>query len=339
MKKKHFTRAIGMTLALSLPTLAMAEGDASQLNDADAALVDNLQGMETALRQQMPGLSPDEIGIMRKIYNEQEAARQNPEPPKVTNRVNVLNRGESPEIDIMERFDTTLVFADRHGTPLEITAFRISDDEAATLVPLHGYDDKTPIVETENDEELLLPSSDGEGGEGGPIIGVVVTPNSTMRSTNITVMLRGQDFPIVATLTTRSSLDTEHELAFIQEMRLSWTSSMPRAEELAGKFTGSNGGGALSQRMVSLVQGIPDSALDPVPLRGEMARQVTLWHDKEDEQWYLRLAEHIEPWNISIDERTRDGLRGFTVIRLKGAPPSLIGLSVNGQYQTVEIES
>lgn len=330
MQKNSFIKATFIMLALGASQLVGAD------TDPDAALVDNLQAMGDTIRSQMPGLTPDEISVMRRIYNDQEAARQNPKPPEVTNRVNILKRGESPSINIMERFDTTLVFADRHGNPLEITAFRISDEEAGSLLPLHGYDENTALVTSDNEQGLLLPSNDGESG---PIVGLIVTPKAPMRSTNITVMLRGEDFPIVATLTTRSTLDTQHELAFIQEMRLSWTSSMPRAEELAGKFTGANGGGALSQLMVSLVQGVPDSALDPVPLRGELSRQVTLWHDKEEEEWYMRVPEHIQLWNISIRGQTRDGLRGYSVIRLNGSPPTLFGMSVNGRYQTVELDT
>lgn len=312
-------------------SFAQEQGNASP----DEKLVENLQGLEKAMRNQMPGLSADEIRVMRKLYNEQEAARQNPVPPTVTNKVTILERGESPSLDIMERFDTTLVFADRHGDPMEITAYRISDDEAAALVPLHGSASNAMAENDAGDEDIITPD---QGEEDGPIKALIVTPLASMRSTNVTVMLRGQDFPIVLSLSTRSSVSDDIDLAYIQEMRLSWASLMPEAQALAGKFTGANGGGALSQRMVSLVQGVPDSALEEVPLRGELSRQVSLWQDKEEEDWYLRLGEHIEPWNISIKDRTNDGLRGFSVIRLDGAPPSVIGLSANGQYRTVEIK-
>jgi hypothetical protein len=316
--------------------LAADEGN----GDPDQALVDSLQTQaEENIQMQMPGLAPEEISTLRRLYNEQEAARQNPQAPTVVNKVRVLERGESPSIMIMERFDSTLVFSDRHGNPMEITTHRISDDGAANIIPLrhvgNGNDNAAPIV-TQNDqgeETIVQPQSDNE--VNGPIKGLIVVPRAAMRSTNITVMIRGEQFPIVLSVSTRSSIDTEKEVPYVQEMRLSWASTMPEAQALAGKFIGSDGGGALSQRMVSLVQGVPDDVLEPVPLEGSISEQVSLWHDTVNDEWYLRMAEHIEPWNIAVFDRTNDGLRGFSVIRLDGPPPRLIGFSVNGSYTTL----
>lgn len=337
----------GCLVACLLGGAAGVQAQSEEANETDKALVESLQQTREAMEEQMPGLSAEEIQIMQDIYDKQEGARQNPDPPSVNNEITILERGDSPGLEIMERFDTTLVFADRQGNPMEITAYRISDEEAATMLPLHTKDNEN-LLESDADQQggnqgnsqgggQISPSSSGESG---PIKGLIITPNAIMRSTNITVMLRGQSFPIVLSLSTRSTRDADESLAYIQEMRLSWASTMPEAEALAGKFTGSNNGnGALTQRMVSLVQGVPDSALEAMPLEGEASSQVSLWHDRENEEWYLRLAEHIEPWNISIADRTNDGLRGFSVIRLNGEPPSLIGLSVNGQYTTVKQKS
>lgn len=335
MNKQRSQKKLLQQLLIGVGGLCAISVSAQELSDTDEALVNSLQSTREAIQAQMPGLEAEEIRVMREIYEEQESARQNPAPPKVTNQVNILERGESPALSIMERFDTTLVFADRHGNPMEITAYRISDEQAAALVPLHSQESLAQAQAGGEGDMIAAAPSANEG----PIKGLIVTPNAIMRSTNITVMLRGQNFPIVLSLSTRSSQDRE-ELAFIQEMRLSWASTMPEAQALAGKFTGSNSGsGVLSHRMVSLVQGVPDSALEAVPLKGQVASQVSLWYDREEEEYYLRMAEHIEPWNISIADRTNDGLRGFSVIRLNGTPPRLIGLSVNGQYTTVERES
>lgn len=326
-------------------TAAQAQSDevASEATATDKALVENLQKTREAMKAQMPGLSAEQITVLQELYDEKQSARENPRPPTVSNKVTFLKRGESPGLTIMERFDTTLVFADRQGNPMEITAHKISDDSAAALVPLHTQEGGAVIQDNARpaSEGQIAPAEAVETAEElGPIKGLIVTPKSTMRSTNITVMLKGQTFPIVLSLSTRSTRNQDEALAYIQEMRLGWASIMPEAQALAGKFTGSNNGdGALSRRMMSLVQGVPDSALEPVELKGDAASQVSLWYDRENEEWYLRLGEHIEPWNISIADRTNDGLRGFSVIRLNGEPPKLIGLSVNGQYTTVQQES
>jgi hypothetical protein len=337
IKSRHLSASL--IALVGLASFSISQAQDVELNDADEALVNSLQNTREAIQAQMPGLTAEEIQVMREIYDENESARQNPSPPTVSNQITILERGESPALSIMERYDTTLVFADRHGNPMEITTYRISDDQAATLLPLHSQDNQK-IVQSNAGSDGGDSITPVQTADAGPIKGLIVTPNAIMRSTNITIMLRGETFPIVLSLSTRSTRDAEEALAFIQEMRLSWASTMPEAQALAGKFSGSNnGGGVLSQRMVSLVQGVPDSALEPVALKGEASSQVSLWYDREKEEWYLRLAEHIEPWNISIADRTNDGLRGFSVIRLNGEPPRLIGLSVNGQYTTVEQES
>lgn len=314
-------------------------------DQVDATLVESLQAdqeaREDAVRQGLPGLNPKEIRTLRKLMNEQEAARNNPTPPTVTNQVTMLDRGESPTLHIMERFDTTIMFTDRHGDPIEITTSRINDKEAAKLIPIYLKNMPTgnPDGGAEDNDLIMPDAAEEEGeGEGGPVKALIIAPESAMRSTNITVMLKGETHPISLTVSTRSSINTDDELAYLQEMRLSWVSNMNSAQAAAGKFAGASGDTSLSDAMLSLVQGIPTANMVPVELEGALANQVSLWHDEVDEAWYLRMAEHIEPWNVSISDRTRDGLRGYTVARLNGAPPRLLDMSANGSFSTLSLK-
>lgn len=325
----------GVTAGLSLSA-------AADQNPVDAALVDSLQSEQEirdgALREGMPGLTPEDIRALRRLVNEQEAARNNPQPPTVTNKVSMLTRGESPTILIMERFDTTVMFTDRHGDPIEITSSRINDEQAAHLVPIHSQEMASVAPEpVPTDPDIVMPadSTAPDTGGQGAVKALIISPESAMRSTNLTVMLKGQSHPIVVTVSTRSSLNLEQELAYIQELRLSWVSNMPRAQALAGRFGGSAGGSSLSDAMLSLVQGVPSPDMVAKELEGPLATQVSLWHDEVEDIWYLRTADHIEPWNVSISDRTRDGLRGFTVTKLNGPPPRLIDMSANGQFSTL----
>lgn len=311
----------------------------------DEALVESLQNEEAvraaALQDGLPGLTPEEIRTLRRLLNEQEAARNNPEPPMVANKVIMLSRGESPTIQIMERFDTTIMFTDRHGDPIEIVASRINDEQAARLVPIRSNDSAravTASTEAPSDPDIVMPVEEaGAETSQGAVTGIIISPEAPMRSTNITVMLRGQSHPIVLTVSTRSSLNTEDELAYIQELRLNWVSNMPQAQALAGKFSGVGGNTSLSGAMLSLVQGVPTPNMTPRKLEGDLATQVGLWYDEVDEIWYLRMAEHIDVWNVSIADRTRDGLRGYTVAKLNGPPPRLIDMSANGRFTTLTV--
>lgn len=330
---------VAICMLSSFSMLAHAGAD----TQVDADLVESLQKQQDAREQVMqeglPGLAPEEIKTLRKLVNAQEAARNNPEPPSVTNQVSMLKRGESPVIQIMERFDTTVMFTDRHGSPIEITTWRINDQEAAKLVPIHSQDMPTGVPDAgADDSDLVMPDSDAaESGEG-PVKALIITPESAMRSTNITAMLKGQSHPIVLTVSTRSSLNTGSELAYLQELRLSWVSNMNSAQEAAGKFSGSSGDTSLTGAMLSLVQGIPTDNMVAKELEGPLENQVSLWHDEVEDVWFLRMAEHIEPWNVSIADRTRDGLRGYTVAELNGAPPRLLDVSANGRFSSLTLK-
>lgn len=340
----NLSRHLAVISPVSL-TILVASFSASLWADTaqvDASLVESLQAeqdvREETISQGMPGLTPEEIITLRRLVNDREAARNNPEPPKVTNKVTLIERGDSPTINIMERFDTTLIFADRHGDPIEITDHRVNDENAATLVPL--YSNEMPEGQPASsgaESDMVSPDSGNESDGEGPVTALVLIPEKAMRSTNITVKLKGQTHPIIITVSTRSSMDTSEELAYLQELRLTWVSNMPSAQAIAGKFIGSSGNTILSDSMVSLVQGIPTDNMVPKALEGSLSNQVSLWHDEVDDIWYLRMAEHIEPWNISIEDRTRDSLRGFIVAELQSEPPSLIGFTANGRYSTLTL--
>lgn len=335
---KQFFNRYGLAAScLCLMTMSMpAHADTS---NEDQTLIQNLQ-REQQLQESMPGLSGDDIRTLRKLLNEQEAARNNPKPPQVSNKINMIERGASPQIKIMDRFDTTVVFADRNGTPLEITGWRINDEKAAELIPIYSAVDGTDV------QGLLHPTRTGEAqpaGEAdddrGPANAIIISPKRVMRSTNITVTLRGQSYPLVLTVSTKSTLDKDQVVAFIRELRLSWVSTMPKASALAGKFAGSEGGSALSGDLLTLVQGVPSGDLENIGLEGPLSGQVSLWRDATSDEpvWYLRMADYIEPMNVAISDRTRDGMRGFTVMRLNGNPPKVLGVTANGQYSSLTI--
>ena len=110
---------------------------------------------------------------------------------------------------------------------------------------------------------------------------------------------------------------------------------MPISQRASGKY---RIGEALESNMLSLLQGVPSPELESIELYGELSSQVSLWKDataKRNPHYFMRIADHLSPWNISIDDQSHDRMRGFTVIRLKGAPPKSIGFSSNGKYQTV----
>lgn len=297
-------------------------------------------------------LSPSEISALRRLMDMEEAARQNPIPPQVTNKVITIDRGESPTLDILQRYDTTLVFADRAGNPLNILSMRISDREAAELIPLYaGESGSAPTPPTssvdqassESPEELAIYGAPGDqapqaikAGQG-PVNAIIVSPRQPLRSTNITVRVEGEDYPIVLTVQSHTSHTMESELAYVNEIRLDWKVDMANSIRMAGKY---RVGEALEANMLSLLQGIPGPELSAVELEGELSSQVSLWKDatsRDNPTYFLRMADHLSPWNISIDDQSHDRMRGFTVIRLNGAPPKSIGFSNNGSYQTVTL--
>lgn len=337
-----------MTLAallLGAPISAMASNAA-----LDAALVEKLQyGEEISaeLNAQMGDrLSPAQIRALRDQLELEEAARQNPIPPRVSNKVVTLERGESPTIDIMQRFDTTLIFADRAGNPLTIRSARVSDPEAARLIPLH--DNATVVYESgvearreaegqgDSFEDPRVQSEPANGSGKGAVNALIVSPSQSMRSTNLTVRVSGEDYPIILTIRSHPSNNTERTIAYMQEIRLDWLVNMSREEQLAGKY---QVGRELGSEMISLLQGVPTPNLQRVELEGGLSGDMSLWRDatSRTNSYYLRLADYISPWNVAIEDQSHDRMRGFTVIKINGAPPRSIGVSANGRYHTVSI--
>jgi len=318
--------------------------------ELDAALVESLQYGEdvtSEINEQMgPRLSPAEIRALRDQLEMEEAARQNPIPPQVNNKVVTLERGESPTINIMQRFDTTLIFADRAGNPLTIRSSRVSDPEAAKVIPLH--DNPTVVYEdgengdSSNPEEGGFEDPRGQAGQSGgednrgPVNALIISPSNSMRSTNLTVRVSGEDYPIILTLRTHPANNSDRTIAYMQEIRLDWMVSMPREQQLAGKY---QVGSELGSEMISLLQGVPTQNLERVELEGGISSDMSLWRDATERvpEYYLRMADYISPWNVAIKDQSHDRMRGFTVIKIDGAPPRSIGVSANGKYQTVTI--
>ncbi|CAM3786908.1 DotH/IcmK family type IV secretion protein [Vreelandella rituensis] len=320
--------------------------------ELDARLVQMLQvdqeTMDSVRSQMGDRLAPEEIRALRQQLSLEEAARENPNPPTIANKVVTVKRSESPQIDIMERFDTTLVFSDRAGNPLKILSWRISDSESAELIPLHqtggGSQGNQPNLVGDLPPSQMITEDTGAGGDGGvaasgsgPVTGLIVSPRRSMRSTNITIRVEGETYPIILTIRSHPSTQTERELAYLNELRLDWIVNMPDIERAAGKYAY---GEALEGAMLSLLQGIPSPELEGLELDGPLSDQMSLWRDATDRHsktYYLRMADHIAPWNISIADQSHDRMRGFTVIRLNGAPPKSMGFSANGQYTSISV--
>lgn len=361
----HPRPLMGMLMAfgfLSLAGTVSANGDASASSgsaDPDAQLVSQLQVDSETRQAVVEGmgnrLTPAQIRAMREQLEMEEAARQNPQPPEVANKVISVERGQSPQITIMARFDSTLMFTDRTGEPINIRSWRISDRNAAELIPLHERGEGSESSEVEmvgpqtGGGASSLGNNAGGSGDGGsegadvttkgagPVTGLIVSPRKSMRSTNITVRVKGETYPIIVTVSTRPSTQSSREVAFINEVRLNWIVDMPEVSRAAGGY---QHGSAISQGMLSLLQGVPGPHLESVELEGALSEQMSLWRDAtkpNDPTYFLRLADHISVWNIAIADRSNDRMRGFSVIELQGMPPKSMGFTANGQYTTVSI--
>lgn len=132
------------------------------------------QAFANMLRSMMP-LSPAQIKTLRKLYdNSQRAAATYPgTPPKPTSSSVVVNLSPGaapPIVRLRNGFVTSLVFLDSTGQPWPIQAYDIGDPNSFNI----QWDQKG---------NTLLVQSD-----------------TTYRSGNLAVMLKGKDTPVMVTL-------------------------------------------------------------------------------------------------------------------------------------------
>lgn len=132
------------------------------------------QAFANMLRSMMP-LSPEQIKTLRKLYDDsQHAAATFPGiPPKPTSSsvaVNLSPGAAPPIVRLRNGFVTSLVFLDSTGQPWPIQAYDIGDPNSFNI----QWDQKG---------NTLLVQSD-----------------TTYRSGNLAVMLKGQDTPVMITL-------------------------------------------------------------------------------------------------------------------------------------------
>lgn len=350
--------SLGLTISSALALMATSAG-ASTNSEIDNRLIEQLsfdsETLERVQGQMGERPSPSEIRALRYQLSLEEAARQNPTAPTITNQVLTVDRGQSPTLDIMQRFDTTIVFADRAGNPLNLKHWRISDESSAELIPLRDNERISAAVPPANPQSQQPPETDdfaiytgpnnqgqqdqenASGSEEGVVNALIISPREAMRSTNITVRVEGEDYPIVLTVRSHPSTEVERELAYVNEIRLDWVVKMHPSMMMAGKY---QQGEALKSNMLSLLQGIPGPELRSVELNGSLSSQISLWRDATDRDnptYFLRMADHLSPWNIAIADQSHDRMRGFTVIELNGAPPKAMGFTSNGQYSSVTI--
>lgn len=150
---------------------------ASASAPANTALGDtgmSQQAFANMVRSLMP-LSPDQIKALRVLFDKsQQAAATSPgTPPRPTSStimVNLAPGSTPPVIRLSNSFVTSLVFLDSTGQPWPIQAFDIGDP--------NSFD-----VKWNRKGNTLL-----------------VQPNTTYKSGNIAVMLKGKDTPVMITL-------------------------------------------------------------------------------------------------------------------------------------------
>lgn len=351
---KKFSIGFAMSSALALTATSAY---ASTNSEIDNRLIDQLsfdsETLERVQGQMGDRPTPSEIRALRYQLSLEEAARQNPTAPTITNQVLTVDRGQSPTLDIMQRFDTTIVFADRAGNPLNLKHWRISDESSAELIPLRDNERVAAAAPQANPESQQSPETDdfaiytgpnnqgqqsqANSGQEGVVNALIISPREAMRSTNITVRVEGEDYPIVLTVRSHPSTEVERELAYVNEIRLDWVVKMHPSMMMAGKY---QRGEALKSNMLSLLQGVPGPELRSVELSGNLSSQISLWRDatnRDNPTYFLRMADHISPWNIAIADQSHDRMRGFTVIELNGVPPKAMGFTSNGQYSSVTI--
>ena len=161
------------------PTPAASAGQAAASqpaanNAAFGASGMSQQAFANMLRSMMP-LSPDQIKTLRKLYtNSQHAAATFPgTPPKPTSSAVVVNLSPGaapPIVRLRNGFVTSLVFLDSTGQPWPIQAYDIGDPNSFN-------------IQWNQKGNTLLVQSD-----------------TTYRSGNLAVMLKGQDTPVMITL-------------------------------------------------------------------------------------------------------------------------------------------
>ena len=155
-------------------TAAAAPTSATPTDDSFGDTSLNQQAFANMIRSMMP-LTPDQIITLRKLFDSsQQAAAEYPGvPPRPTSSsviVNLSPGATPPVIRLGNGFITSLVFLDSTGEPWPVQAYDIGDPNSFN-------------VEWDRIGNTLL-----------------VQSNTTYKSGNLAVMLKGQDTPVMLTL-------------------------------------------------------------------------------------------------------------------------------------------
>lgn len=177
LARQNKTQNSAQTQSASTQGSSASSNSSTSSAPADAALGDtgmSQQAFANVVRSMMP-LTPDQIKALRVMFDKsQQAAAESPgTPPRPTSStimVNLSPGSTPPVIRLSNSFVTSLVFLDSTGQPWPIQAFDIGDP--------NSFD-----VKWNRKGNTLL-----------------VQPNTTYKSGNIAVMLKGQDTPVMVTL-------------------------------------------------------------------------------------------------------------------------------------------
>lgn len=155
---------------------------------------------ESSRRQILP-VDPEQIFELRKGFEKAEKAKIEGVQPKVfsgTRNISIRPGGQQPKITLTKGYVSSIIFQDATGAPWPIDSARVGDDSLYS-VPFEN-------------------KSEPDGGVNGPRNLLTIVPLLASGSSNLVVILEGQDVPIIlllqSTLPTSKQRKTDTLVAF-----------------------------------------------------------------------------------------------------------------------------
>lgn len=281
--------------------------------NADQLLIQGLAGsasFDQVIRSQLgDGLSPEEIQRFKEAFIEYEMARNNPDPPPTRSDIRQLKAGETIDLVVMSDFPSTLMLADQFGEPLAISYHDLGAGSVVEIREMRNKKGEVDIVD-----------------------GLRIHALSPMRSTSLTIRAEGSRLPINVTIRTIPA-DGKTSVAVLNELRLSWVSKISQTEVSAGRYAAPDITKRGDKLMMDVVTGVllanAEEGIHKVQLEG--AINSALFVDETSGFWYLRLPIDSTPQNVAIESQALSSINGYRVIRMKSAPPRVIGITANGR--------
>lgn len=288
----------------------------NQGGNADQLLIQGLvdgsfNNSDQVIRNQFgDGLSPEDIQMLREVFLEYEAAKNNPNPPPTRSAIKQLSPGDTFDLVAMSDFPSTLMIADQFGEPLKIN---YHDLGAGSVVEVR---------------EMRSQNKDG----GDFVDGLRIHALKPMRSTSLTIRVEGSRLPINVTIRTIPA-DSKTPVNILNELRLSWVNKLSQVAVSAGRYASPDITKRGDKLMMDVVTGTLLSneaeGIHKVPLEGEI--NSALFVDEATGFWYLRLPITATPQNVAIESQALSSVNGYRVVRMKSVPPRVIGVTANGR--------